>query len=325
MAIVEVVDLKKYFPLRRGLLTWVKRKKAEFTPAVDGVTLKIEQGEIFGLVGESGSGKTTLARLILRLLEPTGGRIFFGGVDVSRLKGAKLKDFRKKAQVVFQDPYASLNPRRTVMQTVQEPLSIHGLYGKEERKEVVIKMLKAVGLTREEYLNMYPYQLSGGERQRVAICRALILNPSFVVLDEPVSMLDASIRIGVLNLLLRLRKEFHLTYLFISHDLALARYICNRVAVMHLGKIVEMGETEEIIQNPLHPYSQLLISAVPAPDPHIKISVTKSVRRTEEHTNTLTGGCRFHPFCDKPFKKCRENVPPLKEIEKGRLIACWKY
>ena len=270
--VIRVINLKKYFPIRAGLLDILRRRPRLYVRAVDGVTFDIHEKEIFCLAGESGCGKTTTGRTILRLIEPTSGKIFFKGEDVLSYDEDALKRFRRRAQIIFQDPYESLNPMMTVYNIVEEPLRIHKIGNKEERYEAVMKVLEDVELKPPEaFIHRHPHELSGGQRQRVAIARALILNPEFIVADEPVSMLDMSIRAEILNLMLRLRDEHNLTYLFITHDLAVAKYICDRIAIMYLGKIVELGKAEEVIDNPYHPYTQALIAAVPTPNPKEKI------------------------------------------------------
>lgn len=305
-------------------MQYLTREKPKYIRAVDNVSFKINRGEIAGLVGESGSGKTTLARLILRLIEPSSGSVFFEGQDILSLNARELKEIRRKMQIIFQDPYGALNPRLTIQKTIEEPLVIHRLYDSKERLDVTKKMLKSVGLNPPElYLDKYPHELSGGQRQRVVICRALALNPSFIVMDEPVSLLDATVRTQILDLILKLKEEFNLTYLFITHDLALARYICNRIFVMYRGKIVEAGETEQVISEPLHSYTKTLISAVPVPNPSIKISLPP---KADEFANALIyQGCRFNSRCPEATQLCCTEEPPLTELESGRLVACWKY
>ncbi len=323
--LLEVVNLKKYFPMRRGMIQFLKREKPRYIPAVDDVSFKINKGETVALVGESGSGKTTLARLILRLIEPTSGKILFEGKDITALEGRDLKEIRGKMQIVFQDPYAALDPRRTVFKALEEPLIIHGLYRPSERKEIIINMLRAVGLSPPElFLEKYPHELSGGQRQRVVIARALILNPSFVVMDEPVSLLDATVRTQILDLINKMKEKFNLTYLFITHDIALARYVSERILVMYRGKVVESGETEAVIQEPLHPYTKVLISAVPVPDPKMKIALPPTKADEAEASLTYLQGCRFHPRCPYADQICKEKEPPYEMLEDGRFVSCWK-
>lgn len=264
MKLIEVKNLKKLFPVKKGLFT----RRRDYIKAVDGISFGIEKGEIFGLVGESGSGKTTCGKLLVRLLEPTAGNICLKGRDIAHLKGKELKGFRRYAQMIFQDPYESLNPRFTTFDTIAEPLVVQDIGTREDREELVVKALETVDLKPpEDFIFRLPHELSGGQRQRVAIARALIIEPEFVVADEPISMLDVSIRAGIMNLMLDLRDRLNLTYLFIAHDLAVARYMCDTIAVMHLGKIVEIAPKDELIQSPEHPYTKTLLSSVPVPDP----------------------------------------------------------
>jgi len=263
MEMINIEHLTKHFPLKKNLFS----RNQQYVHAVDDISFKIKKGKILGLVGESGCGKTTTAKLLVRLMNPTSGKIYIGGKDIAGLKEDDLKKFRKNIQMIFQDPYESLNPRLTIHSTIAEPLIAQGLYDLEKIHDA----LEVVGLTPPEgFLYRYPHELSGGQRQRVAIARALVIDPIFVVADEPTSMLDVSIRAGVLNLMLELREKFDLTILFITHDLAVARYMCDDIAVMHNGKIVEKSNTEEIIRNPQHLYTKALLSAVPIPDPRVK-------------------------------------------------------
>ena len=263
--VLEVIDLKKYFPVTRGLLDIFMRRSKEYVKAVDGISFYIERGETLALIGESGCGKTTTGRVILRLEEPTAGKIVFMGKDITSLKPKELRPLRKEMQMIFQDPYASLNPRMRIGEQIIHPLLIHGLATPKEAREMAIEMLKRVGLTpAHEFYDRFPHQLSGGQRQRVVIARAMILKPKFVVADEPVSMIDVSMRASILDLLQGFRKEYQLSMLFITHDISIGRIISDRIAVMYLGKIVEIGPTEEVIRNPRHPYTRALIDAVPS-------------------------------------------------------------
>jgi peptide/nickel transport system ATP-binding protein len=301
--IIKVRELSKHFELRKGFLSF--GGPAPVVKAVDGVDFDLRSGEILGLVGESGCGKTTVGRLLTRLEDPTGGYVFFLGRDIALLEGQDIKVFRRNIQMVFQDPYESLNPRTTVLQTIMEPLLNHNVGETlEERVEIVIQALEDAGLApAKEYLSRFPHELSGGQRQRVAVARSLALKPRVIVADEPVSMLDVSIRAGVLNLMLDLRDKYGIPYLFITHDIAVARYISDRLAVMYLGKVVEIGETDNVIFEPRHPYTQALISAVPVPDPEAKHGRIKIKGEVPSAANVPLG-CRFRPRCPKAFKDC---------------------
>jgi len=294
---------------------------------VDGISLYILEKEILGLVGESGSGKTTTGRLMVRLLEPTGGQILFKGMDITHLQGKNLRTLRQKMQIVFQDPYESLNPRMTIGDIIAEPLRVLRLANDEkEIMERVYAILEDVQLTPpEEFTFRYPHELSGGQRQRVNIARAFVVNPEFIVADEPVSMLDVSTRAEILDLMTSLRDKYKTAFLYITHDLALTRHVCDRIAVMYLGKIVELGRTEDIIDNPLHPYTKALISAVPVPDPDSKrIEVT--IKGEIPSPINIPLGCRFSTRCPSVMSICQEKEPELVEIEKERFVAChlWK-
>ncbi len=323
--IVKVENLKKWFPVRRSLYDVIKRRKL-WVHAVDGVTFEIKKGEIFTLAGESGCGKTTLGKTILRLYEPTAGKIIFDGKDITHLKRQELRPFRRRMQIIYQDPYESLNPRMTVYDIVAEPLRINRItYDPEEEKELVRKALEEVELIPPEAFFMrFPHELSGGQRQRVAIARAIVMRPEFIVADEPVSMLDVSIRAGVLELLLNLREELGLTYLFITHDLAVAYNISDRIAIMYVGKIVELGSVDKVVENALHPYTKALISAVPVPDPTLK---KKREILKGEPPNPINPppGCRFHPRCKYAMDICRKEEPELKDMGGGHYVACHLY
>jgi len=318
--ILEVYDLKKWFPVKSSFLSSIILRKKSFLRAVDGISFDIKRGEIMALAGESGCGKTTTGRLLVLLDEPTDGKILFNGIDISSLKGKQLKYFRKRIQMIFQDPYESLNPRFTILNAVTEPLKAHKIGSKDEWIEMAYKMLAYAGLTPpEKFFNRYPHELSGGERQRVAIARAMIIRPEFIVADEPVSMLDISVRAGILNLMKKLNKELGIAYLFITHDLAVARYMSHKIAIMYLGKILEIGPTEKVISNPKHPYTKLLLSAIPRPG----LKRRRRVTMTEVPSPiNLPEGCRFHPRCPYVLNVCKQREPPLSEVEKGYKVAC---
>ncbi len=321
---VSVRGLKKWFDLRESFLEAIFSREGRYVKAVDGITFDIHEGEVFGLVGESGCGKTTTSRLIMNQLELTNGKIYFEDIDLSTLKDKdELKKLTLKMQMIFQDPYDHISPWLSVYGTLAEPLRIHNMVkDKDEELSKIKEIMKIVELTPiDMLLPKYSYELSGGQRQRVIVARALLLNPKFLVADEPVSMLDISIRIGILNLLLELREKYALTILFITHDIAVARYISDRIGVMYLGKIIEMGPAETIIKKPLHPYTQALISAVPIPDPKIK-NQPPLIKGTIPTTTDLPPGCRFNPRCLYVKDLCESEEPELIEYETGHMIAC---
>ncbi|MFO8058383.1 MAG: ABC transporter ATP-binding protein [bacterium] len=313
---VEVRGLSKYFPLRGGLLG----RTVEVLRAVDEVDLYIDPGETLGLVGESGCGKSTLGRTILRLLDPTSGEIWFQGRDISSVYGDSLRSLRKEMQIIFQDPYSSLNPRMTVGSIVGEALAIHRICPRRERRERVMSLLDEVGLQPESY-SRYPHEFSGGQRQRIGVARALAVEPSFIVCDEPVSALDVSIQAQILNLLLRLQESRDLTYLFISHDLRVVEHVADRVAVMYLGKIVELTSTAKLYENPLHPYTIALLSAVPAPDPAKKRKRIILKGDVPSPVNPPPG-CAFHPRCPYATEVCRVSPPEFKSHAKDHYASC---
>ena len=320
--IVEVVNLKKWFPVRTGFWGSIFSRKQLFVHAVDGISFGIKRGEIFGLVGESGSGKTTTGRLILRLIEPTAGKIYFKEKEIANISRRELKLLRREMQIIFQDPYESLNPRMTISTIVSEPLRVQRLGNDASIEKKVKAVLEDVELIPpEEFLFRYPHELSGGQRQRVSVARTFILVPKFIIADEPVSMLDVSIRAEILDLMLSLVEKFDASFLYITHDLALARHICDRIAVMYLGKIMESGPTEKIVYEPLHPYTKALIRAVPIPDPtseRIEVVIPGEIPSPVN----IPPGCRFHTRCPVAIEICRQKEPPLIATGKEQRVAC---
>lgn len=323
--LVEVRDLVKHFPVGGGW-SWPRGGRQPATlRAVDGVSLDIPRGDSLGVVGESGSGKTTLGRLLLRLLPPTSGRVLFDGADIQGLAGAELRRFRRRVQMMFQNPYEALNPRFTVLRSVMEPLIIHGVGDERERRERALEALHEVHLRpAERYAERFPHELSGGQLQRVVLARALVLRPDFLVADEPVSMLDVSVRAEILNLMREVAERRRLTTLYISHDLTLIRYTCRRTAVMYLGRVVELGPTEAVIRSPRHPYTQALIRAVPDPDPD-RPPATADIPEGSASALQLPGGCRFRDRCPLAMPRCAEAEPPLVPVGPDHASACWLH
>jgi oligopeptide transport system ATP-binding protein len=317
--LVDVKDLKIYFPVTAGFL--IQRKVAE-NKAVDGITFNVKRGETVGLVGESGCGKSTTGRAILQLYKPSGGQIIFDGRDLSTAKGEEMRLIRRRMQMVFQDPYASLNPRMSVRDIIGEPLLIHKLGSQSERRERVAELMRIVGLN-PYYATRFPHEFSGGQRQRIGIARSLAVSPDFIVCDEPVSALDVSIQAQVINLLEELQEQFGLTYLFIAHDLAVVRHISDRVAVMYLGKMMEMSGRDEIYDNPLHPYTKALLSAVPIPDPLLERKRERIILTGDVPSSLRPPrGCVFHTRCPIAIDDCRQIIPEWREAEPGHWVAC---
>jgi peptide/nickel transport system ATP-binding protein len=315
-SVLEVQDLKTYFPVRKGLL----RRTVGHVHAVDGVSFSIGAGETLGLVGESGCGKTTVGRSVLRLIEPTGGTIRLGGRDITRLGRAELRPFRREMQIIFQDPFSSLNPRMRAGDIVGEPLKVHGAVPGAERRNRVAALFARVGLS-EAQMDNYPHQFSGGQRQRIGVARALALNPKLIVGDEPVSALDVSIQAQVINLLTDLQRELGLAYLFISHNLAVVEHISHRIAVMYLGRIVEHTDRETLFRKPLHPYTEALLAAVPVPDPAAR-RAKRVLQGDVPSPLHPPAGCHFHTRCPYAEARCRSETPRLREIEPGHHVAC---
>ena len=318
--LISVRGLRKYFPVLEGLL--IKRVVAQ-VKAVDDVSFEIRRGETLGLVGESGCGKTTIGRCLLRLEDPTAGSILYQGEDLAGMSDEGLKTLRQKIQVIFQDPFSSLNPRMKVGQILGEPMRVHRLYASTgERRDRVDELLRVCGLN-PKFIDRYPHEMSGGQRQRVGIARALALNPEFIVCDEAVSALDVSIQAQIINLLEELREEFGLTYLFIAHDLSVVRHLCHRVAVMYLGKLAEVADCDELYENPMHPYTRALLSAVPVPDPVVESEREHRVIQGEVPSPiNPPSGCVFHPRCEYAVTRCRGDVPDRRELRPAHWVAC---
>ena len=318
--ILKVDNLKVYFPVSNGFL-----KKKSFVKAVDGISFDIKKGETFGLVGESGCGKSTTGRAIVKIYKPTDGIVEFEGKDVTKIKGTDIKQFKKDMQMIFQDPYASLNPRMTVGEIIREPMDIHGIYDtKEEREKRVRELLEIVGL-KPDHIRRYPHEFSGGQRQRIGIARTLALNPKFIVCDEPISALDVSIQAQVINLLEEIQEKMGISYLFIAHDLSMVKHISDRIGVMYLGNMVEVGNSDDVYHHPLHPYTQALLSSVPIPDPKAA-GLKKRIVLEGELPSPINppSGCVFRTRCPKATERCAQEKPKLRSVD-GRQVACFLY
>jgi len=320
--LVEVNNLKKWFQIQSGMLDGVLSREAVYVRAVDGVSFNIRRGEVFGLAGESGSGKTTIGRLVIRLEEPTEGDVIFDGIDLATVKSGEMRKMRRRMQVIFQDPMASLNPRMTIGEAITHGLKIHFPGDSENHRDTAHNMMEKVGLTPPNFFyDKYPHQISGGQRQRVVIARALVTLPDLVLADEPIAMADVSVRALLLDLMVRLKNELNLTYLFITHDLATAKYICDRIGILYLGKMVEIGALRDVYTHPLHPYTQALMTAVPVPDPRERRTQAMPAGEIPNPINPPSG-CRFHPRCPIAQEICSNEEPELRELEPGHSAAC---
>jgi oligopeptide transport system ATP-binding protein len=317
--LLEVHDLKMHFPITEGLLG----RKVGAVKAVDGISFTVRRGEILGLVGESGCGKTTTGRCVLRLEKPSGGRIVYDGVDITGMDADAMRPLRQKIQVIFQDPYSSLNPRMKIAEIISEPMHVHGIIPDAAKRDARVRELLSICGLNPNFADRYPHEMSGGQRQRVGIARALAMNPEFIVCDEPVSALDVSIQAQVVNLLEDLREKFGLTYLFIAHDLSVVRHLCQRVAVMYLGHIVEMADSDELFDHPQHPYTKALLAAVPIPDPAVEMGREfRPVKGEVPSPINPPSGCVFHPRCPIATERCAREKPAPREIRPGHVVAC---
>jgi len=315
--ILEVKNLKKYYENRPGFLT----REVRTVKAVDGISLNVKEGEILGVVGESGCGKSTLGRTILRLIEPTSGEIYFDGKDIRALKKEEMRRQRSNMQIIFQDPAASLNPRMTVGEIIGEPIEINGLASGRDKEERIYELMDMVGINRS-YINRFPHEFSGGQRQRLGIARALAVNPKLIICDEPVSALDVSVRAQVLNLMYELKEKLNLTYIFISHDLSVVHHICDRVAVMYLGRIVEIADKDQLYSNPVHPYTKALLSAIPIPDPEQKRERI-IIQGDVPNPSDPPPGCHFHKRCAYSDERCSKAMPEYVEVEESHSVLCY--
>jgi peptide/nickel transport system ATP-binding protein len=321
--LVEVRELKKWFPVQSGLLERLMAGRVDYVRAVDGVSFDIRKGEVLGLAGESGSGKTTTGKLVIRLEEPTAGTVYFDGVNLATLKSEEMRKLRRRMQVIFQDPMASLNPRMTIGEAIQHPLQIHFPEEVASHRGMIYEICEKVGLIPPRFfVDKYPHQVSGGQRQRVVIARALVTHPDLVLADEPIAMADVSVRALLLELMMQLKNELNLTYLFITHDLATAKYICDRIGIMYLGRLCEIGDLREVYSKPLNPYTQALLAAVPVPNPHNRRTKPMPAGEIPDAINPPSG-CRFHPRCPiVRLDHCSVEEPGLRELRPGHLVAC---